>query len=510
MSQSIRPYSSPFQGKLILCIFVALLLFVVCLVIDGYRRDVGNFKKATCKQLKAVAFAAAMEIDGDLHQMLSEKYMRTNGHSRENDSLYKVLNDRLKKHRDFNQLNNPIQTFTQTTTTGDFKLTIGSSPKQSYSSPSTESSFVDVKETFLKSGILDVRDTLIDRSLSVVAPIRNAQNKVVAVVQVKQNLAPFLNQARLKLITKLLLAIVTILPLAFLLYVLGKRGLTTKNITKEQLVIQNEKIRTQNETIVNSNKRLKSSIVSIQKQNKVLDNLVQEHAHELSKANDDLHSFLYRSYHDIQGPVATLRGITQLALMEIDAPLAKHYISLVESTTDDLSNRIKDIHALYEIKNKSLEISSFNLKDLYIGIRNAYMQHLQNKDIHLDLKVGGHIRIHTDKHLLTIITKSLISNALLHHRQKRPSFGTISIEAMVTKEGTLIINFEDDGRELNKYLKNTIGTLFKNGNKDTYGLSLGLYVAKLGIDKIGAQIHLLDTSTSGNGIQLLFPENTTC
>ncbi|MDH4057626.1 MAG: tetratricopeptide repeat protein, partial [Cyclobacteriaceae bacterium] len=59
----------------------------------------------------------------------------------------------------------------------------------------------------------------------------------------------------------------------------------------------------------------------------------------LEKANEELDNFIYKTSHDIRGPLASLKGMCNVALMDVKDPLALDYLSKLDLTAAKL-NRI--------------------------------------------------------------------------------------------------------------------------------------------------------------------------
>ena len=46
----------------------------------------------------------------------------------------------------------------------------------------------------------------------------------------------------------------------------------------------------------------------------------------LKQVNDELDNFIYKTSHDIRGPLASLKGMCNVALMDVKDPIALEYL----------------------------------------------------------------------------------------------------------------------------------------------------------------------------------------
>jgi Bacteriophytochrome (light-regulated signal transduction histidine kinase) len=125
-----------------------------------------------------------------------------------------------------------------------------------------------------------------------------------------------------------------------------------------------------------SNKDLASAKNEIEEKNKELaqknldlDRQVIERTEELNLANEslqqvnnELDNFIYKTSHDIRGPLATLKGMCNLAIMEINEPLALDYLKKLDFTAEKMNTILTRLLIINQINSSILEPNMIDFK----------------------------------------------------------------------------------------------------------------------------------------------------
>ncbi|MDQ3393106.1 MAG: hypothetical protein M3512_03175 [Bacteroidota bacterium] len=96
--------------------------------------------------------------------------------------------------------------------------------------------------------------------------------------------------------------------------------------------------------------------------NDQLDELVKAKTAELGITNKKLKeaikeyaTFIYKTSHDIRGPLARLMGICNIALVEIKHKNAIHYFEMLNTNAKHLNNTLTRLLTVIDIKNNEIE-----------------------------------------------------------------------------------------------------------------------------------------------------------
>src|SRR5690606_29245587 len=86
---------------------------------------------------------------------------------------------------------------------------------------------------------------------------------------------------------------------------------------------------------------------------------LKEKNEKLKKANSEMNQFVYSLSHDLRGPLMSISGVSKLAKMEINDPVAMEYFEMIDSATvklDDFIYKMLDFYRSTKIDNKIVPV----------------------------------------------------------------------------------------------------------------------------------------------------------
>ena len=242
--------------------------------------------------------------------------------------------------------------------------------------------------------------------------------------------------------------------------------------------------------------------------NQKLDQMVKEKTKELIDANtqlvksrSELDSFLYRTSHDIRGPIATLLGLTSLARLEAKDSLISTYLEKINVTADRLNEVISRLTNVSQINSQPLDVQD---TDVY-HIVNEVINQIKKETLDgVSFKFGGppptHIK--TDKILLKIILENLLENSFkFSDSNEKNSY----VELDIQQNGNLELTVSDNGVGIESEYKDKIFDLFFVANEKERGTGIGLYQTQLATQKLHGKIELT-SNRKPTKFKLVFPD----
>jgi signal transduction histidine kinase len=168
---------------------------------------------------------------------------------------------------------------------------------------------------------------------------------------------------------------------------------------------------------------------------------------------------------------------------------------------DLMLHRFLDIH---NVKHMAHESETVNLRFEIDEILNS-MHNLENYPrIHFRIEVPGDLSITAGKHLVRIMLRNIIENAVVFARKDWKIVPRIRIRAF--REGeTVRMNITDNGIGIAQEVAPHIFNMFYRGTTTSSGLGLGLYAASVAAGLIGAQLRLVKDNTSETEFEILIP-----
>jgi signal transduction histidine kinase len=264
-----------------------------------------------------------------------------------------------------------------------------------------------------------------------------------------------------------------------------------------------EEIQSQNELLDHERSKLEQAKRIIQGQNtklmgiaRNLDQQVQERTKELSVSNNllleknkELDEFIYKSAHDLRGPIARFKGLSQLIQMEYDQKndISDHLKHLNHSA-NHMDNMLKRLSNVYEISARPISPQKIDINMILETVfdRLTGEENLDNVSVEVDNQVKDLIQL--DPSLLHLILKNLIGNAIrFSDPLKLKKWVKINIEVIDKK---LIISVKDNGIGIKKEQHENIFDLFYVGSELPKGPGLGLYICKIITKKLNGNINL--------------------
>jgi signal transduction histidine kinase len=487
--------------KIILAVFSSIILLAVCFIYNSYVSHLDESKARVLSKLEAIANTTAILIDGDQHDQLSHTYRQPNDiRQNADDSIYLRLHQVLMKSYHANHLSSPLYTLAYDATAKGFVCISTSAMEPHYRQPYRRFP-KQLLDGFKRGtgGILKEYQGEKGSWLFAFAPIRNSAGKTVALVLADQDFDVFVGQARSELWRNVLASLYVFVFINLLLYGIIRVILKQETLFKETLLESNQEILSQNEEIEAQNNQLAKAQLIIEQQNENLTLLngelnekVQQRTSDLERANQDLTTFLYRSSHDIYGPLATLKGLCHLAVTEVKNRHAQEYFDKIFQTTLNLERFIKHINAVYEIKSKEPKLRSFDLKTLAQATIDKHRSFVRpDEDVHFTVHIADDFTITSDLGLIELVLSELIRNAIHYRHIAGADQHRVTITASHTPDNQVIISVSDNGMGISAQAQEKLFNMFHRGSEISQGAGLGLYIVKIALDRLNGYIELV-------------------
>jgi PAS domain S-box-containing protein len=204
---------------------------------------------------------------------------------------------------------------------------------------------------------------------------------------------------------------------------------------------------------------------------------------KLKNANEELKTFIYRTSHDLRGPLASVLGITNLANMEITDIRALQYFAYINKSTQKLDKTLKSLIDVASITQPDEKYEAVDFRELIIEVIDNmnYTNGLENLSIRLDIQQTNNFI--SNKQGISHIFEKLIENAVSYRKLEISNPGLL-IKVVADQEEARI-ELEDNGIGIPKELHHKIFTMFFKGGERSRGSGLGLYI----VDKLVSSLN---------------------
>ncbi|MEO8472712.1 MAG: tetratricopeptide repeat-containing sensor histidine kinase [Chryseolinea sp.] len=225
----------------------------------------------------------------------------------------------------------------------------------------------------------------------------------------------------------------------------------------------------------------------------------------LKQVNDELDNFIYKTSHDIRGPLASLKGMCNVALMDVTDPIALDYLRKLDATAERLNSILTRLVIINQINNSKLSLDRIDFK----GIVNDVLLLEKKKGLPPDLRITTFIdpkaEIESDKELVRIVLENLIDNAIKFYNdsERVDSFMNIHITSM--ENGGAKARVIDNGIGISEASPGKLFQMFSRASERSDTGGIGLYITKTATEKIGGRVGLLTTPEGFTEFYVVFP-----
>ena len=217
---------------------------------------------------------------------------------------------------------------------------------------------------------------------------------------------------------------------------------------------------------------------------------VEERTAELLRVNIELDNFIYKTSHDIRGPLATFKGLCMVALFDIKDPVGLELVRLLDLTADKMNTILNRLQIANEINTAELKPELVDIKTCMDEIIAMEKKNGLPPRMIIKHDISNDVVLKSDKKLVRIILENLISNSIKFYDQSIRVEPYVRIE--VSKENNfLLFSVVDNGIGINEDSKNNIFQMFVRASERSQTGGIGLYLSRLATEKLGGTIELV-------------------
>jgi PAS domain S-box-containing protein len=219
---------------------------------------------------------------------------------------------------------------------------------------------------------------------------------------------------------------------------------------------------------------------------------------QLAYRNKELDTFIYRASHDLRGPVTTLMGLTEIAMLDTMDEEAKEYFANCRELAYRMEKTIYDLLSVTQVRQSTINIMNVQPQEIIYRTMQSKKHAGMIQDTTFDIQVNDAVTYKTDAALLGIIITQLTDNAIIF--RKKDTQHTVSIK-MEAGDSMIKIHVMDNGTGISAAEQDLIFDLYYRGKNDHTGSGIGLYIVKAATDKLGGSIRV--QSEPGNGTEMI-------
>jgi len=216
---------------------------------------------------------------------------------------------------------------------------------------------------------------------------------------------------------------------------------------------------------------------------------------KLKTTNKELETFIYKSSHDLKGPLSSTAAVVNMANIKIKDKEALQYFGLISQALSKLEKILDDLTQIAVIRQGTIKLIAvdFNIQINEIIESFKCVPEFNGLDINIENQLKT--SFYSDSALLDTILRNLIENSIKYQkRNTEDSQVNISINQF---NDWIKIQISDNGIGIPEGCREKIFDMFFRANESSKGTGLGLYMVKNAVEKLGGNIEVKSKEKEG-------------
>jgi signal transduction histidine kinase len=285
-----------------------------------------------------------------------------------------------------------------------------------------------------------------------------------------------------------------------------------------ELDTRQKAILNQDNKIAGLQKQLEQAQSEIQQRNVIfsdtnvyLEREVRKQTQEIRQANerlqkvvDELDMFIYKTAHDIRGPLARLMGLTQIAMVDVSDQKAREYIGKLGIEANNLSYILARLSLVYEINHAEVRQERIHPEALVEKVLSDIKNLPGYPLMRFELATEPNLSFDSDPVLLEFIVKNLLENAV-RFRRELPEHESVVKVHLHREKKNFLLRVVDNGIGISPTDALVIFDMFSRAAGIHKSSGLGLYMTKLAVEKLSGEIELLSGEVGQTEFKVQIP-----
>ncbi|SKC62765.1 Signal transduction histidine kinase [Ohtaekwangia koreensis] len=284
------------------------------------------------------------------------------------------------------------------------------------------------------------------------------------------------------------LTILTVLIIHLRTKLLFKQKIKLERLVKARTnLVETQKIeiKDKNRKLEQAYEEVSSTNDELHRVNLNLEKLVENRTTELTRTinkltetDKGLETFLYRSSHDLRGPIATILGLAHLGKMPHSVEELTVYFANIEKTSTRMLRLLKRLDETSSLFRAQRTLELIHVDELIQNIDTTIKELNTDNIVKIEFENRINQVFSSDATLLKCIIVNLMENSIVFRDDKHP-YATCVLSM---EQGQLIINVIDNGTGIPSSVMDRISNMFYRGSEKSIGNGLGLFMVKKALE----------------------------
>jgi signal transduction histidine kinase len=235
---------------------------------------------------------------------------------------------------------------------------------------------------------------------------------------------------------------------------------------------------------------------------KANEKMLEEKNAELTKVNNELDQFIYRTSHDLRSPLSSIMGLVNIAQKTDDTREIQLCLTLIATRAESQDTFIKEIIAYARNLRTEVHYEKINLTELIFLVVDELLFMDNAENIDFTVSTEEEVIIYADKFRTKSILINLIENAIKYRDSQKQS----RIRVEIAQDSAFIsVSIIDNGIGISKELMPKIFEMFYRANDHAPGSGLGLFIVNEIIKKLNGSICVESELGAGSNFTFSLP-----
>ena len=231
-------------------------------------------------------------------------------------------------------------------------------------------------------------------------------------------------------------------------------------------------------------------------------------AKTLEQRNEELKTLIYRTSHDLKGPLSSMLGLFHvLEREEQNLPTLRHYLSLIKGSAEKLNKTLLGLLDIGMGNQPNILLSPFNVNNIIREVVSSLQTYPGREELEITIYADKQLVIKSNEKLFRSILQNLIENSIKYRKINQAGQGKVFITALFQKGG-LTLGVRDNGQGMDKNVLKNAFEMFYRGNEGSTGSGLGLFIVKSYVEKLGGEIKIKSKISEGTEVKISLPSIT--
>lgn len=223
----------------------------------------------------------------------------------------------------------------------------------------------------------------------------------------------------------------------------------------------------------------------------------------LYRVNAELDNFIYKTSHDIRGPLASLKGMCNVAIMDVKDEIALGYLKKLEITAERLNTILTRLLIINQINHSTPGKDSIDFEAMVNDVILLEKKKGIPPRFKIDSEIQERINFFSDKELIRIILENLIDNAIKFHNDSDRIDPFVKIR-ITKKDSKIDIRVIDNGIGIDEGDSEKVFQMFSRASERSETGGIGLYLTRTATEKLGGTVSIGSTKEGFTEFRVLF------